>query len=196
MTSSAGESLNLQAVHFQMAHHKSVFPLFQCPKVPPVGGSVLPGLTCVVSAHRRLFLLCFTTFITQEDLLSMLISFLCCLQQKAKEMLTESNIPHGSCAICLYDFQVGLSPQSTHRFTSTFQQKCLICRQKRESDILRPFFPIRWFRRGRRSPRPAATITSTATAWAATPATRRASSARGRRSWRRTRPGPGWTPRS
>lgn len=163
--------------------------------MPPVGGSVLPGLTCVVSAHRRLFLLLFTTFITQ-DFLSMLISFLCCLQQKAKEILTESNIPHGSCAICLYDFKVGLSPQSTHRCRQTFQQKCLIRRQERESDIFCPFFLVWWFRRGRRSPRPAATITSTATAWAATPATRRASSARGRRSWRRTRPGPGWTPRS
>uniref|UniRef100_H3D151 RING-type domain-containing protein n=1 Tax=Tetraodon nigroviridis TaxID=99883 RepID=H3D151_TETNG len=29
------------------------------------------------------------------------------LIEKAKEILTESNIPHGSCAICLYDFQEG-----------------------------------------------------------------------------------------
>ncbi|XP_003976983.2 E3 ubiquitin-protein ligase RNF25 [Takifugu rubripes] len=29
------------------------------------------------------------------------------LIEKAKEILTESNIPHGSCAICLYDFKEG-----------------------------------------------------------------------------------------
>ncbi|XP_026990530.2 E3 ubiquitin-protein ligase RNF25 isoform X4 [Tachysurus fulvidraco] len=29
------------------------------------------------------------------------------LIEKAKEILTESNIPHGSCAICLYDFREG-----------------------------------------------------------------------------------------
>lgn len=52
------------------------------------------------------------------------------------------------------------------------------------------------FRREKHSPRQAATIISTVTAWAATPATRRASSARGRRSWRRTRAGAGWIVRS
>lgn len=34
-----------------------------------------------------------------------LFSFLC-LSQKAKEILTESNIPHGNCVICLYGFKV------------------------------------------------------------------------------------------
>lgn len=52
------------------------------------------------------------------------------------------------------------------------------------------------FRRERRSLRPAAITTSTVTASAATPATLRASSVRGRRSWRRTRPETGRTTRS
>lgn len=29
--------------------------------------------------------------------------------QKGKEILTENNIPHGQCVICLYGFQVGFS---------------------------------------------------------------------------------------
>lgn len=34
------------------------------------------------------------------------------LLQKAKEILTESNIPHGNCVICLYDFKVRSLPIS------------------------------------------------------------------------------------
>lgn len=30
------------------------------------------------------------------------------LQQKGKEILTDNNIPHGQCVICLYGFQVGM----------------------------------------------------------------------------------------
>lgn len=29
------------------------------------------------------------------------------LLQKGKEILTDNNIPHGQCVICLYGFQVG-----------------------------------------------------------------------------------------
>lgn len=29
--------------------------------------------------------------------------------QKGKEILTDNNIPHGQCVICLYGFQVGFS---------------------------------------------------------------------------------------
>lgn len=31
------------------------------------------------------------------------------LIEKGKEILTDNNIPHGQCVICLYDFQVGFS---------------------------------------------------------------------------------------
>lgn len=37
------------------------------------------------------------------------------LPQKGKEILTDNNIPHGQCVICLYGFQVGmclLAPQA------------------------------------------------------------------------------------
>jgi len=32
------------------------------------------------------------------------------LLQKGKEILTDNNIPHGQCVICLYGFQVGTCP--------------------------------------------------------------------------------------
>lgn len=38
-----------------------------------------------------------------QRFLTVLLSF---LLQKAKEILTESNIPHGNCVICLYGFKV------------------------------------------------------------------------------------------
>lgn len=31
------------------------------------------------------------------------------LIEKGKEILTDNNIPHGQCVICLYDFQVSFS---------------------------------------------------------------------------------------
>lgn len=42
----------------------------------------------------------------------LLPSFQQCLfsHQKGKEILTDNNIPHGQCVICLYGFQVGFCP--------------------------------------------------------------------------------------
>ncbi|XP_037112329.1 E3 ubiquitin-protein ligase RNF25 isoform X1 [Syngnathus acus] len=44
--------------------------------------------------------------------------------QKAKEILTESNIPHGNCVICLYGFKEGESFSKTHCY-HYFHSHCL-----------------------------------------------------------------------
>ncbi|XP_052336204.1 E3 ubiquitin-protein ligase RNF25-like [Oncorhynchus keta] len=49
---------------------------------------------------------------------------LCSLSQKAKEILTESNIPHGNCVICLYGFKDGEAFTKT-RCYRYFNSHCL-----------------------------------------------------------------------
>lgn len=60
------------------------------------------------------------------------------LLQKAKEILTESNIPHGSCVICLYGFKVchhrKLSQNADSNLSAVCSCSCVcVCLQEGET---------------------------------------------------------------
>lgn len=82
---------------------ETVFP--QREEEPSAGGAVLSGFACVVSAHRG-HLSSSSSSSTAVCNMSSGFTPDFFLLQKAKEILTDSNIPHGNCVICLYDFKV------------------------------------------------------------------------------------------
>lgn len=57
-------------------------------------------IICLMNALRKLS----TVLLLKVTFPPALLLFF--LLQKAKEILTESNIPHGNCVICLYGFKV------------------------------------------------------------------------------------------
>lgn len=71
------------------------------------GGRVMSGDTCTLPAHRGLDFHTYTVSTVPLLFITSVLEFFLS-SQKAKEILTESNIPHGNCVICLYSFKVGI----------------------------------------------------------------------------------------
>ena len=83
--------------------------------------------------------------------------------QKGKEILTDNNIPHGQCVICLYGFQVGYSLGTWG--SAGDRHRGSVRRVLTVSPLHRPS------RRRRPLPKHPVTTTSTATAWPGTSST-------------------------